>query len=226
MPKIDIGQIIGDSFSTLVNNRTVLAIAVIAAVLNAFFYFLINPAAITVASASLVSILIIVIVWLLVDVFLSGAAIAAVSSKVDLGAAFSKSASRYLALLGTSILTGIIVILGFIALIIPGIYLAIRLAVATPSVIIEGKAPVDAVKRSWAITKGNWWPIFGVIFVIGIVVEIVQLIFGIPSRVLGTGVAGFLEYVSVIASVLILLQLKGSAKAATPPASKRKASNK
>ena len=86
----------------------------------------------------------------------------------------------------------------------------IRLALASPATVLENRSPVDSLKRSWAITAGNWWSIFWILFAIGIVVAIIRIIFSIPSPVLGYLVEGFLAYVSVIASVLILQRLRGS----------------
>jgi len=58
-----------------------------------------------------------------------------------------------------TILTGILVILGFAAFILPGIYIMFKLIFFTYFIILENKGIRDSFKRSWAITKGSLWKI-------------------------------------------------------------------
>jgi hypothetical protein len=55
---------------------------------------------------------------------------------------------------GVLFLTGVIMIGGFIALIIPGIYLMCRMCVATPAALLEDLGPADSIRRSFDLTKG------------------------------------------------------------------------
>ncbi len=61
--------------------------------------------------------------------------------------------------LGTSILTCLTILGGFILLIIPGIFWAVRFSFA-PIIVVDTKSgPVISMKESWAITKGKFWKI-------------------------------------------------------------------
>jgi hypothetical protein len=61
-----------------------------------------------------------------------------------------------------SMLIAFAVGLGFLFLFIPGIILAVGLAVSIPAVILEpGPGPVGALSRSWQLTSGSRWRIFG-----------------------------------------------------------------
>jgi len=62
--------------------------------------------------------------------------------------------------LGMNILFIVGVVIGFILLIVPGIILAIGWSFAPYLVIEQGAGPVDALKRSWELTKGNRWTLF------------------------------------------------------------------
>lgn len=77
-----------------------------------------------------------------------------------------------------SFLTGLAVILGLIALILPGIYIGVRLFLASPALVVEDESARGAMKRSWALVKDRWWPTFGVIVVslllIGIIAGLLQ----------------------------------------------------
>ena len=52
-------------------------------------------------------------------------------------------------------------------LIIGGIIVGVHLAVIGPVVVLEDKKYVEAMKRSWAIVKGNGLNVFGILFVMG-----------------------------------------------------------
>jgi len=61
------------------------------------------------------------------------------------------------------------IIVGLILLILPGIYLAIRLQFALYLVIEhENMRPTEAFKKSWEMTKGLFWKlfVFGIIFIL------------------------------------------------------------
>jgi hypothetical protein len=49
---------------------------------------------------------------------------------------------------------------GFMAFIVPGVYIAIRLSIADYLCVIENKSPLQSIKQSWAETKEYVWPIF------------------------------------------------------------------
>lgn len=66
----------------------------------------------------------------------------------------------------TMVLSVIIVIIGLIALILPGIYLAVRLQFALYFIVEnENTKPIEALKKSMAITKGMFWKLFGFLLV-------------------------------------------------------------
>jgi uncharacterized membrane protein len=74
----------------------------------------------------------------------------------DLFAAFKNYWSAVLA----NILVSIIIAIGFILLIIPGIYFACKL-VFTPYLVVDRKMEViEAIKTSWEMTNGHAWKVF------------------------------------------------------------------
>lgn len=82
-------------------------------------------------------------------------------------------AGRLVFVLISQIIAGIIIGIGFICLIIPGIYLYIRLQLIIPVIMLEGCGPIEALSRSSTLTKGHTWTILGV----GIVFIICSLFF-------------------------------------------------
>jgi hypothetical protein len=54
---------------------------------------------------------------------------------------------------GVLFLSGLIMVAGFIALIIPGIYLMCRICVATPAALLEDIGPSESIRRSFDLTR-------------------------------------------------------------------------
>ena len=78
-----------------------------------------------------------------------------------------------------------IVGLGFVFLIVPGIILACRLAFVSYLVMDKNMEPIAAVEKSWEMTKGHGWQIFGMgllvipIVIGGLICFIVGIVFSI-----------------------------------------------
>lgn len=62
--------------------------------------------------------------------------------------------------LGTEILVGVVVMVGIILLIIPGIIFAVMFLFAQYLVVDRGLGPIQAMKESMRITKGERWELF------------------------------------------------------------------
>ena len=71
----------------------------------------------------------------------------------------------YLNALLANILTGIIIFIGFVFLIVPGIVFACKLAFVPYLIVDEKMDAIAAVKKSWEMTKGH----AGAVFLIGLI---------------------------------------------------------
>jgi hypothetical protein len=83
--------------------------------------------------------------------------------------------------LGAHILTLIAVTLGMLALIVPGIIIAMGLAFVPYLVVERGLGPIEALKESWRVTKGHKMQIFLLVLaLIGInILGLMALIVGV-----------------------------------------------
>lgn len=79
---------------------------------------------------------------------------------------------------GVSLLTALALILGFLALIIPGFILMARLFAATIAVVIEDRGVTDAMRRSSDLVKGSTGRVLGYLIVMGVIVGIGGMILG------------------------------------------------
>jgi len=60
------------------------------------------------------------------------------------------------------LLMALVIGMGFLLIVIPGVILAVGLAVAIPAVVLEsGRSASAALSRSWELTRGARWRIFG-----------------------------------------------------------------
>ncbi len=84
-----------------------------------------------------------------------------------------------------SVVVGIIVVLGFIALVVPGIILAIMFSLAFPVLLIENKGVLDSMRRSRELVGHRWLKTFGVYLILGIIVAVASFIVGAISRPFG-----------------------------------------
>jgi hypothetical protein len=87
---------------------------------------------------------------------------------------------KYLNIVLANLLVFALVILGFIALIIPGIIIGCRLMFVSYIVMDKNLDPIEAVEMSWKLTRGHAWKIFFMGFV-----SIFIFIFGLCMLIVG-----------------------------------------
>jgi uncharacterized membrane protein len=99
---------------------------------------------------------------------------------------FFRGFDFFVQLLLYSLISGIFIALGILALVIPGIYLAVSYSFA-PMFIVFGKMEFwDAMEYSRKLITKNWWSIFGLILLIvlinlaGVLLLFVGVLFTIP----------------------------------------------
>jgi hypothetical protein len=100
-----------------------------------------------------------IIVGIVAFLYSAGATVFAVSEiysgrKATIRQSFRLVRGKAGTIFGVGILSMLILIAGFIALIIPGLYLLCRVPVATAAASIEDLGPADGIQRSFALTQG------------------------------------------------------------------------
>ena len=81
--------------------------------------------------------------------------------KVEIKDMFSVFERNYWNAVIAGLVKGIIIVLGFVFLIVPGIIFACRLAFVSYLIIDKKMEALEALKASWAMTKGHGWTVFG-----------------------------------------------------------------
>ncbi len=124
--------------------------------------------------------------------------------------------------LGQLILVGIVagigIVIGFVLVIIPGLFLLTVWSVAAPVVILERPGVFAALRRSRALVRGNGWQVFGVIFTLYIAVGIVAFLIEGVAESAGSTVGIVVRVVvgvltaplSALAAAVLYFELRGA----------------
>ena len=107
--------------------------------------------------------------------------------------AMSIAIRRIIEIIVATIVIAVLIGIGFVLLIVPGVFLMVSFAVVWEALIIEGAGPMESIKRSWRLVAGERWRVFGA----GLLVIVLMVIFvGVVSAVIalilsaGLGVSG------------------------------------
>lgn len=102
-------------------------------------------------------------------------------------ASTAKTDREFLQDLGVS-LVGLLILMVISALV--SSYLSIKFSVASPAMVLENLGVFAAIGRSWSLTRGNFWRLFGINILTAIITSMVAGIFG--------GIAGALGAIFVV----------------------------
>lgn len=97
--------------------------------------------------------------------------------------------------------------------VVAGIFLAVRWSVAVPAMLAEGLGPIRAIGRSWALTRGSWWRLFGTL----IVLYLLQSVIGSALGIFAFPVAFLVPFVEPAVRGAIALTISTAAQAVTLP---------
>jgi len=98
------------------------------------------------------------------------------------------SLARLRPLVGVSTISGLGIMAGTLLLVVPGLVLLTRWAVAIPVVVLEGCSTREALARSRALVRGNGRAVLNVMLSVGLLTGIVNLLFSALGR--GHGLLG------------------------------------
>lgn len=94
----------------------------------------------------------------------------------SIGSAFSNGMNRVGTLIGLAIATGLLIGIGMVLFIVPGVILMCIWAVVIPVCVVEKKGLGECMSRSAELTKGYRLKIFGLFLLVGIVIFVLAII--------------------------------------------------
>ncbi len=104
-----------------------------------------------------------------------------------------------LPLMAVSLIFGICVGIGFVLLIVPGLFLMTIWAVVAPVMVLERPGVFAAFGRSRELVRGNAWAVFGVIVVLYLAVVVVSIAAGLISNGLGSVGRSLIQWAANVA---------------------------
>jgi hypothetical protein len=95
---------------------------------------------------------------------------------------------RLVDVLGAGFVAGLVILIGTIALILPGLVLWAVLFVVVPTAVLEGTGAIGSMQRSASLTAGNRWPVLAIVLLLFLVNLAAMLL---VAATLGAGGPGY-----------------------------------
>ncbi len=128
---------------------------------------------------------------------------------VDLWASVRFAASKLVWMWALGLLVGIVVFLGLVALVVPGIILAIMFCLTLPALLIENAGVVGSLGRSRELVGHRWLKTFAIFLVLIIIVGVASAIvsaisglFGAADRLVSNLLSAFYQPILPIAATV------------------------
>jgi hypothetical protein len=122
-----------------------------------------------------------------------------------IGGLFGSAGAVVGTLVIVGVLAGIAIAIGFVLLIIPGLFLITIWAVVVPVVVIERTGVFEAFGRSRELVKGHGWQVFGVLVLLFIAAFVVQVLIAAILGGIFDSVFGFA--IGILLTSLLLMPL-------------------
>lgn len=197
-PQLTVGSVLGRTWAALFKNPVVFFGLAAAAVLPPALLEALMPQ--SVGWSSFMRLLAMVL-----GLVIQGAVAYAVyqalrdENAVSVGDAISHGLTRLPTLFLAALLVGLLVMVGLVLLIIPGIIVGCILAVTIQACVVEQLGPVESLKRSAELTKGYRLTIFFLVLIVTLaVVAVVFLVAFIAALLFGATLAGLLGAVIAV----------------------------
>jgi len=96
--------------------------------------------------------------------------------EISVGQAYRFVLPKLLTLIGASLLIGLVVGVGFLLLVVPGVIFSLWFYLTTPCIVVEGQGVLGGMSRSKSLVSGN----LGKVFLVGLLVTLITLVISMP----------------------------------------------
>lgn len=184
-------QLLKDSFALVKENLSLLFAILIVPIILSFLVALLapNPEVGITPALNVIVYFALVVLYMVVSVLMSVALIIVIDKKaVTAKEAYKQSMKYFWRYVGLSILMSIILVIGFLLFIIPGIIMSVWFAFATLILILENSTIVESMKKSREYVRGKWWQILGRLLAMSAFIIILQVLLSMLTLFLSGGV--------------------------------------
>ncbi len=120
-----------------------------------------------------------------------------------------------LAIAGLAEYSAFVIVPLVIAALVAMVWITIKLVVAPATLMLEGTGPWTSIKRSWQLTRGNWWRTFGIVLLTSIIVSIIASVIATPLTFAVGLIFGFSSSASATPDALDSLPIIAGTQAIT-----------
>jgi hypothetical protein len=120
---------------------------------------------------------------------------------VRLGELVAVGVRRALPVIAAALLVYVLVVLGFVLLVVPGVFFACALVVTVPAVVVERTGPLGGMRRSFRLTRGRRLAIFAAFFVFLVVLTGVSAVGNLVFPLVGAAMGPQAAMVGVLLSL-------------------------
>lgn len=89
-------------------------------------------------------------------------------STVSSGVLFRRFGRAFLSAVVVSLVLGIVIPIGFLLFVVPGLFLAVSFQFAIFAIAVEDAGPLTALRRSWQLASGNRWRLLALVILFGV----------------------------------------------------------
>ena len=124
-----------------------------------------------------------ILTYILVGALVYGTVQYLSGQRPGLGAIVSRGMVTIGPVIVIAFLLSLVLSIGFVLLIVPGIFLTVAYAVVIPAAVVERAGIIGSFKRSWALTKGYRWPVLGILLILVVIIFVVAFLVGAAGGV-------------------------------------------
>ena len=144
--------------------------------------------------------------------------------KASLGESFNFTVYKLPSLLIATLITGILVALGLLALIVPGIILYIMFYLVIPAIMIENIGALDSLSRSRRLVSNRWLKTFVLALIVGLIIGIAAFVvnlimapLGIYRSLVGSVITAFVQPIIPISLTVYYYSMLAKEQQRIPP---------
>ncbi len=185
---ISIGAVVKRSFAIFFANLVPFGVlALILLLPNLFFNFaLLSPVGVGIGGVQILIYigLYLVLYYLLMGTLVYGTVAQMRGQPASMGLIVSRGLASLLPLVVIAVATVVATLIGFVLLIVPGIFLIVVLSVTIPAYVVERPGIVNSFRRSIELTKGNRWRVLGVLVVLVVIFAVIGFVVSFVTNIL------------------------------------------
>ena len=217
--KLDVGNVLTRTFETYRDQFTLLIPAALA-----LFFVVALLNGLVLSGGGVLATILVLLIGTVATYWFQGMVVEAVRDILDgrrdhtVGSLFQSAVPVIVPLFLVGLLAGIAIAIGFVLLIVPGLFLLTIWAVVAPVIVIERVGALESFGRSRALVRGSGWQVFSVIVVLFLLQFILTLVIqslanSVSDTVTGYAVADLIVRLlvaplSALAASVIYFELK------------------